>query len=69
MMAHHIVHFDKIGGQHHAVLTEATNTERAIAEVRHDLLLCLPDSTTPAEFDAEFRNFKCDVPAEVSQKA
>ena len=55
------VHFDKVGGPHRAVPTEAATAERAIAGVRHEIMMCLPDGTTPEEFDAQFRNFRCEV--------
>ena len=60
-MPHYTVHFDGVGGTRRAVQTEAATAERAIGEVRHDILLCLPLGTAPAEFDAQFRNFRCEV--------
>jgi hypothetical protein len=57
------VHFDEVGGQHRAVPTKAATAEHTIAELRRDMMLCLPKGTAPAEFDAHFRNFIFDGPA------
>jgi hypothetical protein len=60
------VHYDKVDGGHRAVTVDAATGEEAIAELRHDMMLCLPKGSTPAEFDARFRNFTCDVPEEMT---
>jgi hypothetical protein len=55
------VHFDKVGGTCRAVQTEAATAESAIARVRHEILLCLPDGTSREDFDVQFHNFRCEV--------
>ncbi|MCC6363170.1 MAG: hypothetical protein IT165_06565 [Bryobacterales bacterium] len=59
-----MVHYDKVTGGRRTVTVDAATGEEAIAELRHDMMLCLPEGSTPEDFEAQFRNFKFDVPSE-----
>ena len=62
VMSRFKVHYDKVDGSHRVVAVEAATGEVAIAELRHDMMLCLPEGSTSAEFDSQFRNFTFDGP-------